>query len=113
DRLFLGFNWSPDGKQLAFVGQRNGRRELFILSAEGQTQGMRSRLNRTRLDGHVSWSPDGKQLVCSLTEVLYILDVEEIGGPHLVAPRIGKGFDPAWSPDGQWVVFAGKGAVPE
>ena len=86
DRLFLGFNWSPDGKQLAFVGQRDARRELFILSAEGQAEGMRARLNRTRLDGHATWSPDGKRLIVSLTEVLYILDVDGSEGPRLVAP---------------------------
>lgn len=105
------FDWSPDGKRLAAVIERNDKTvELVIVSAEGSTQGMRTRL-RSAPDG-VAWSPDGKTLAVSLLDEgarahrLHLLSADGDEPPAIVAGQEGDNRDPAWSPDGQWLAFA-------
>ena len=50
--------WSPDGKQLAFVSQRNGKPQIFLIALNGgEAQPLTSHPNGA---GNPVWSPDGK-----------------------------------------------------
>jgi len=53
--------WSPDGKTLAFISQREGGSQIWILPLQG---GEPSRLTHlsTEVGGPLVWSPDGKWL---------------------------------------------------
>src|SRR5439155_8674766 len=52
--------WSPDGQQLAFVSNRTGLNQLWILPVEG---GEARRLTDHPIGvGSPVWSPDGRQL---------------------------------------------------
>ena len=82
-----GFNtspsWSPDGSRLAFVSDRDGDFEIYVMDVDGQ--------NQTRLtdsDGFntsPSWSPDGSRLAFVSDRdgdfEIYVMgaDVESIG----------------------------------
>src|SRR5687768_12305739 len=51
--------WSPDGSQIAYVSDRDGSSDIFVMSADGS--------NQRRLTYHGSnqfpvWSPDGSQI---------------------------------------------------
>jgi len=49
--------WSPEGRQIAFTSNRDGREEIYVMNADGSAQ---TRLtNGPRQNGHPSWSPDG------------------------------------------------------
>ncbi len=57
--------WSPDGTQIAFISNRSGKAELWLIPANG---GEAHRL--TKLDGYISefdWHPKGKRLVVAFT----------------------------------------------
>ena len=99
--ILLGYDWSPDGKRLAFVGRRADQRELFLFGDEGLTL----RLTRN-MGGYLSWSPDGKQLAFSLARLIHVIDVDGAGGPKLIPGQQGNNSDPAWSPDGEWFAFS-------
>jgi dipeptidyl aminopeptidase/acylaminoacyl peptidase len=52
--------WSPDGKQLAFLSNRDDQQQIFLMRTDGGeataiTKGKRS-------VSHFAWSPDGKQI---------------------------------------------------
>jgi TolB protein len=52
--------WSPDGKTLAFCGQRNGEFDVYTISADG---GEETRLTTAKgLDDGPEYSPDGKYI---------------------------------------------------
>ncbi len=52
--------WSPDGKTLAFCGERNGEFDIYTVPAEG---GAETRLTTAKgLDDGPEYSPDGKSI---------------------------------------------------
>ena len=50
-------------------------------------------------------SPDGKQIVFSSLTNLYKMDVPG-GKPTRLTPAGSREYQPAWSPDGQWITYA-------
>jgi Tol biopolymer transport system component len=59
---------------------------------------------QARLIQQPQQSPDGKHLVFSALTHLYIMDFPN-GTPHRVTKDDNREFQPAWSPDGQWLAY--------
>ncbi|HEY2842456.1 MAG TPA: hypothetical protein VGJ09_02355 [Bryobacteraceae bacterium] len=51
--------WSPDGKTLAFVGERDGNPDIYTIPADG---GEETRLTTAGLNDGPEYSPDGKYI---------------------------------------------------
>jgi TolB protein len=94
--------WSPDGRELAFTSNRDGRTHVFVMNADGT--GTRRVTNTQHSDEHPSWSSDGRWIVFAREGALY--RVRATGG---VAKRVGSGLgaaaDPAYSPDGKLIAY--------
>ena len=64
-------SWSPDGKRIAFVSNRDGHvhirgrltYEIYVMDANGENQ--QNLTNDPSNDRSPSWSPDGKRIVFS------------------------------------------------
>lgn len=113
----LGFQWSPDGSRLAFIGcTDNHAKELVIVSGRGKEQKRTVRLSGDlyRFGTHVCWSGDGKRLLLEYrplsgsTHALSWLDVDSHDPPEPI-----PGQDPSRhagdmtvSPDGSKIVFS-------
>jgi len=55
--------WSPDGAKIAFVTDRDGHKEIYIMDANGSNQ---TRLTYNQYDDvEPDWSPDGSKMVFS------------------------------------------------
>jgi serine/threonine protein kinase len=97
---------SPDGRQLAVVLRRDGKVRLAIVSADGAE--VRSLVDEIDIQGAADWSPDARWIVAGGIDArgpgLFKIPVE--GG---AAVRIAEGlaFNPVWSPDGTFIVYAG------
>ena len=115
DYIFAGYNWSPDGKWLALSAKQtsNAKRQLLLVSAEGEKQGMRL-MHVGEQGGSIGFSPDGKQLIFADGYKLQTIDVDSPlkKRSKLIAGKRGRAKDPHWSPDGKWIVFAGDRDVP-
>lgn len=106
ETIYYGFTWFPDGKRLAVVARPEPRtpRQLLYVSDQGEEHGLHVRLSG-EMAGCISFSPDGKKLAMDSSYKVKLLEVEGTSAPLLVPGQKGANRDPAWSPDGQWLVF--------
>ncbi len=100
--------FSPDGKVLAFTGQRSGRDVLYLLDVASRKVIKRFDLPLDQLSSP-SFSPDGRRLVFSgmrqgLSD-LYTVSLDQPGYQQLTKDSYGD-LQPKWSPDGKAIAFA-------
>lgn len=103
--------WSPDGKWLAFVGQRNGKFELYrVSSAGGEEQRLTS---KGGYDDGPEYSPDGKWIYFNSNRSggwdLWRMPADGAGAGDANAERVTndewEDWFPHFSPDGKSMVF--------
>jgi Tol biopolymer transport system component len=98
--------WSPDGKTLAFVGQRNGDFDIYTVPGTG---GDEKRLTTAKgLDDGPEYSPDGKYIYFdsgrSGTMQIWRMRPDGSGQEQVTSDDYNNWF-PHVSPDGQRMVF--------
>jgi dipeptidyl aminopeptidase/acylaminoacyl peptidase len=98
--------WSPDGKTLAFVGQRGGDFDIYTIPAAG---GDETRLTTAKgLDDGPEYSPDGKYIYFNSerTGHMQIWRMRADGSEQeQVTHDDFNNWFPHISPDGKWMVF--------
>ncbi len=109
--------WSPDGKQIAFMSDRDGygSPHIYLMNTDGSnviqlTQGEGKYL--LDVNGYTPWSPDGRKLLYSYQPSeethwnLYVLDISNKSSTMLTREP-GNYILPSWSPAGKHVAFVG------
>ncbi len=77
--------FSPNGKQIAFVRQADGKPQLFLLSLDG---GEAMQLTKHKYGaGSPRWSPDGKQLLFSASVPLKDMLIDSLLNPGKEIPK--------------------------
>jgi TolB protein len=98
--------WSPDGKTLAFVGQRNDEFDIYTIPVTG---GEETRLTTAKgLDDGPEYSPDGKYIYFNSerTGHMQIWRMRADGSKQeQVTIDDWNNWFPHISPDGAWMVF--------
>src|SRR5581483_10086548 len=103
--------WSPDGKTLAFVGQRSGEFDIYTIPAAG---GEETRLTIAKgLDDGPEYSPDGKYIYFNSERTghmqIWRMQADGSDQEQVFSDELNNWF-PHTSPDGQWMVFLTYGA---
>ncbi len=98
--------WSPDGRTLAFCGERNGEFDVYTIPAAG---GEETRLTTAvGLDDGPEYSPDGKYIYfnSARTGTMQIWRMQPDGnGQEQVTSDGFNNWFPHISPNGKWMVF--------
>jgi len=100
--------FSPDGRQVAFSGNRGGRFDIFLLDLES---GAVTNLTDDELyDGAPVFSPDGRGIVYSATvghdhAQLFRFDLADPGTRYQLTSGEWSDRDAVFSSDGKWIVF--------
>jgi Tol biopolymer transport system component len=98
--------WSPDGKTLAFVGQRNGDFDIYTIPVTG---GEETRLTTAKgLDDGPEYSPDGQHIYFNSERTghmqIWHMKADGSDQEQVFSDDYNNWF-PHISPDGKWMVF--------
>ena len=91
---------------LAFVSERDGNSEIYVMNVDGT--GLLRLTNDAGRDADPAWSPDGKRIAFASDRAgssdIYVMNAD---GSNLVRrTQTGSSEAPAWSPDGSKIAFS-------
>ncbi len=107
--------WSPDRKQLAYVGFERGRSAVYLHTlASGEVKRL---ISERGINGSPTFSPDGRYLALTLSfennPDIYVLDLKS-GSRRRLTDHYGIDTEPSWSPDGSKLLFTSdRGGQPQ
>ncbi|MFC1528498.1 BamA/TamA family outer membrane protein, partial [Candidatus Latescibacterota bacterium] len=112
-------SFNPTGDRIAFLTDRNGYKEIMLMSAidgklidtivKGEKAGDYEEMHWMR--GGITWSPDGKMIAyatkAGAKDVIHITSVSSGGYNKVIKPDMDAIYSPDWSPDGRKILFCG------
>lgn len=97
--------WSPDGKWIAYVSDKSGDDEIYLIDQMGKEPE-----KKLTSSGHfkkgLMWSPDSDKLLYSTEDnALWLIDIDG-GSPDLINRNEHRDIQTYhWSPDSKWVAY--------
>ena len=99
--------WSPDGRSIAYVSDKSGEDEIYIMPQDGQGEPQQLTRNADTYKYQLFWSPDGKKIMWD--DKLLRLNYIDIATKEVVTvakAQIGEIMTFVWSPDSRWIAYA-------
>jgi TolB protein len=102
-------SFSPDGNRIAFMSDRMGPPQIFIMDADGTNTDMFTNFDFGDQNYRASpdWSPDGRQVTFQtrIDNRFQIFSMSPRDRQPKQLTSEGENEDPSWAPDGRHVVF--------
>lgn len=98
--------YSPDGRMIAFVSDRSGREELYVMPADGAGEAQQlSDLDELKFA--YAWSPDSTRIAYTSSDnKLRVVNVQTRQTTEISTSRFGSISAPTWSPDNRWIAYS-------
>ncbi len=103
--------WSPDGSRIAFVSDRSGNPDIWVIGSDGED--LINLTQHEEKDHSPAWSPDGEWIAFasvrdSLYWELYLMRHDGSDVQRLTWWEDASDLSPSWSPDATRLAFASK-----
>ncbi|HLR49241.1 MAG TPA: PDZ domain-containing protein [Candidatus Sphingobacterium stercoripullorum] len=106
-------SWSPDGKWISYLSDKNGKYELVLRDQFAKKEPEYYSLGIQLFNFQPIWSPDSKKLFFNDAHLnLYYIDITtkdvvlvDTDDAASITGRTGNHFTPSWSPDSQWITY--------
>lgn len=99
--------WSPDGKYIAYISDKTGEDEIYLMAKDGKGKPIQITKNADTYKYGLLWSPDAKKIAWSdkMNRLNYV-NIES--GKVTVVDKADtweiRSF--SWSPDSKWVTYS-------
>jgi len=99
--------WSPDGSRIAFVSDKSGEDEVWVVAQDGSTAPEQLTTGGNAFRYAAEWAPDGKRLAFSDKDgKIFVVTVADHKVTQIVDEPFGQIRDYAWSPRGNHLAFS-------
>jgi tricorn protease len=99
--------WSPDGKWIAYLSDRTGEEEIYLMPQDGVGKEVRITTDGSMHRFQPVWSPDSKKLLyADKSNRLFYIDLDEKKPVQIDQGKYADLTDYNWSPDSKWAVYA-------
>jgi len=98
--------WAPSGEVLAYLSQRSGFYEIWLVDLDGQKQRQLTHLGMDIVE--YAWDPEGTRLACTVNRLgAFELALVDVSTGAVTTLRAGPGIHsrPHWSPLGDFLTF--------
>ncbi|HKP88071.1 MAG TPA: S41 family peptidase [Blastocatellia bacterium] len=99
--------WSPDGSRIAFISDRSGEEEIWVVAQDGSTAPEQITTGGHAMRYAPEWAPDGKRIAFTDKDgKVYILTLADKKISEVADSPAGQVRDYAWSPRGNHLAFS-------
>jgi Tol biopolymer transport system component len=106
--IYLPLIMGPPYYRIAFVSQRDGNEEIYVMNADGANPTNLS--NNPARDVAPAWSTDGRKIAFERDRNIYVMDADGSNQTNL-SNNPSLDYSPAWSPDGRRIAFERLGDI--
>ncbi len=99
--------WSPDGRWIAYLSDRTGEDELYLMPQDGLGEEVRITTDGKMFRLPPTWSPDSRKLLFADKEArLFYVDIDQKKPVLIDQGKYADLTDYNFSPDSKWVAYA-------
>lgn len=100
-------SWSPDGSQIAFISDKSGEEELYLVPQDGSKPAEQITQGGAAMRYSPEWAHDGKRIAFSDKDgKLYVLTLADRKLAEIADSTRGQIRDYVWSPRGNFLAFS-------
>jgi len=98
--------WSPDGKTIAFISDRSGMEEIWLMNQDGSGALQQLTSGGDTYKYEIRWSPDGTKILWN-DKMQRLCSVDLATKAVMLAAKAESGeiVQFAWSPDSRWIAY--------